>query len=178
MPSLTTDSEGQGLAALLAKEEIRECLLRFARGCDRVDENLLLSAFHDDAVDLHGPSTAPREFLKWWLPEQERREVRQGFLTNISIDLDLDGDAAHVESYYLCVIGFRDQSQAMVQGGRYVDRFERRDGVGWRIATRVLIPEFVLEADAHATAALIASSPGRRSGDDPSYERPLVRTVG
>ena len=40
--------------ALLDKQEISECILRFSRGIDRHDIEVARSAFHDDARDDHG----------------------------------------------------------------------------------------------------------------------------
>lgn len=163
------------LATLLSREEIRDCLHRYARGCDRVDPELIASAFHEDAIDVHGAvNGTPAEFLAWWLPQQEARESTQHYLMNMSIDVD--GDQAHAETYYLCIIKLRGKPEASVIGGRYVDRFERRE-VGWRIAVRVVIADWTFEADASGTSALVASSKGRRSKEDPSYERPLVRVA-
>ncbi len=174
MPFPDLSASPDPLATLLAREEIRDCLFRYARGCDRVDPDLIASAFHDDAVDHHGPvNGSPADFLDWWLPQQAARESAQHFLMNMAIDVD--GDQAHVETYYLSVIKLADRPLAWLVGGRYVDRFEHR-AVGWRIAVRVVIADWTVEADGSGTAALLATSVGRRSREDPSYERPLVRT--
>jgi len=162
------------VAALVDRAAITDCLLRYARGCDRVDAELIASAFHDDAVDLHGPvNGSVVEFLDWWLPQQAGRESTQHYLMNMAVDVD--GDQAHVETYYLCVIKLKDHPLASIVGGRYVDRFERR-AIGWRIAVRVVTADWTVEADGSGTAAILASTPGRRSADDPSYERPLLRS--
>ena len=39
---------------LLAKEEIREVILRYARGIDRMDFDLVSACYHPDAYDDHG----------------------------------------------------------------------------------------------------------------------------
>ena len=44
------------LQSLLDKDEIRDVVMRFARGGDRHDWQLVRSCHHDDALDDHGPS--------------------------------------------------------------------------------------------------------------------------
>jgi len=47
-----------------AAEAIRQAALRYCRGVDRLDPELMLSAYHDGATDDHGifsgPAAAPR----------------------------------------------------------------------------------------------------------------------
>jgi hypothetical protein len=42
------------LGELLDRDHIVRCLQRYARGIDRLDEELYRSAFHPDAFDCHG----------------------------------------------------------------------------------------------------------------------------
>ena len=37
-----------------ARDEIRELLTRYCRGVDRMDAELIASAYHPDAIDEHG----------------------------------------------------------------------------------------------------------------------------
>jgi len=53
---------------------------------------------------------------------------------------DIDGDTAHCETYYLFAARNRDDTN-WIAGGRYFDRFERRDQV-WRIALRTNVIEW------------------------------------
>ncbi|MCW2625710.1 MAG: hypothetical protein JWR48_2432 [Mycobacterium sp.] len=51
---VTTDAElRERIARLEDRAEIRECMMRYARGMDRRDRELLRSAYHDGAVDDH-----------------------------------------------------------------------------------------------------------------------------
>jgi hypothetical protein len=157
---------------LLDRQAIVDCTLRYTRGVDRLDEELYRSAFHEDAVDFHGAAPlSPDEFLAWFLPQQEGREATQHYVLNHVIDVD--GDTAHGETYFLAIVKLRGKDYVQMVGGRYVDRFERRGGE-WRIALRLVVPEW------HANAQAVPDSPvltrtdwRRRSRDDPSYERPL-----
>lgn len=162
------------LKALLDKEAIRECFLRYMRGIDRLDVELIRSAFHEGAIDHHTNDVrgSVADLLAWWLPQQADREATQHFVTNQTIALD--GDRAHVESYFLVFIKQKAQTLGALIGGRYVDRFEKRDGE-WKVALRVVIPEWQADADARNTGLVsrAGGAPGARDRSDPSYQRPL-----
>jgi len=158
---------------LLDRQAIFDCLMRYVRGLDRVDEQLIRSAFHADAVDHHGPvSGSVDDFLAFWLPVQENREVSEHYITNHSVDLD--GDSAHAETYFLFFGKLEDDAVMRVSGGRYIDRFERREGE-WKIALRVVISEWQMHADGEPTVVLRQQfARGRKDRSDLSYIRPLL----
>lgn len=157
---------------LIDRQDIMDCLLRYTRGADRLDVDLIRSAFHEDGLDCHGKVTGTREdFLAWWLPGQEDRDATQHYLMNHTCELD--GDTAHAETYFLAVVKRKDRDDAAIFGGRYVDRLERRDGA-WRIAVRVVEHEWNVVGDASGMAAAMEGRHrGARDRSDPSYERPL-----
>jgi hypothetical protein len=161
------------LAHLVDRQEILDCLQRYARGLDRLDEPLIRSAFHADAMDQHGPvNGSVDDFLAYWLPMQAAREVSQHHITNHTVEIH--GDVAHAETYFLYFGKQFGDPVMRVSGGRYVDRFERRDGC-WRIAFRVVISEWQMHADGEPTELLRAQlARGRRDASDPSYQRPLA----
>lgn len=157
---------------LIDRQAIVDCTLRYTRGVDRLDEELYRSAFHEDAVDFHGPAPlSPDDFLAWFLPQQEGREATQHYVLNHVVEID--GDTAHGETYFLAIIKWRAKDTVQMVGGRYVDRFERRDGE-WRIALRLVVPEWHANADGVPDSPVLSRTDWRRrSRDDPSYERPL-----
>ncbi|HVY85584.1 MAG TPA: nuclear transport factor 2 family protein [Caulobacterales bacterium] len=160
--------------ALLDKEAIRECFLRYTRGIDRLDVDMIKSAFHEDAIDNHarGVQGSIDDMLRWWLPQQPSRDATQHFVTNQTIELD--GDSAHVETYFLVIIKQKAREDAALIGGRYADRFERRKGT-WRIALRVVLPEWQADLDARGTELVRqgAAVHGARDPSDVTYQRPL-----
>jgi hypothetical protein len=165
------------VAALLDKQDIRECLVRFSRGMDRFDKDAYLSAFWDDAQVAAGPFVgSAAECWDWAVPMHEAGQIiTQHALLQSTIDLD--GDVAHSETYYQFVGRNRDET-LWIAGGRYIDRLQRREGV-WKIALRTNVIEWgclptpmpVPFADVPGIAANGVSS---RSRDDPSYQRPLM----
>jgi hypothetical protein len=159
--------------SLLDRQAIEDCLRRYARGVDRLDEELIRSAFHPDAQDHHvAVNGSVDDFLAWLLPRHRERRGSLHHVGNVSIDLD--GDVAHVEAYYVATAVGPDPAVVEVNSGRYVDRFERRDGE-WRIALRRVVPETYFAGDAAQMAGMLGSlNIARRDRSDPSYERPLT----
>jgi hypothetical protein len=162
----------QHLQELWDRQEIIDCLLRYSRGLDRLDIDLYRSAWAPGGLDNHAAAVSPAEFLTAWLPGQEARETTQHAVTNFAVDID--GDEAHVESYYLVSIKYHGQDEIILHGGRYADRLTKVDGK-WLIAVRVVLPEW------HSVQPAVANSPDvlrtswrRRSAEDPTYERPLM----
>lgn len=133
---------------LIARTRIEETLLRFCRGIDRKDWALLLSAFHEDATDDHGSVKGlAHEVLVPALQSLHETVAHSvHYLTNLSITFVSD-TAASVESYVLvaqrrpepAADGLGAGTQRTVASVRYVDRFERRDGDAWLIASRILV---------------------------------------
>ena len=69
--------------------------------------------------------------------------------TNIIIDLDASGDRATVKSYYTVMQAVQGSLALQpVISGRYLDGFERVDGV-WRFATRKMYVDLVGDLSQH-----------------------------
>lgn len=159
------------LQELWDRKEIEEALLRYTRGLDRLDLELYRSAFTKDGLDNHGPAKSPEEFLEDWLPKQADREVTEHVVSNLAIEID--GDTAHAESYHLVAVKQKNEDVVNLHAGRYADRLAKEDGV-WRIAVRVVIPSWHGRVPVRVGSAIISRSDwGRRSKEDPTYERPL-----
>jgi hypothetical protein len=120
--------------------EIRQVLAKYCRGVDRRDWDLLRSVYHPDGTDNHGPFNGLGSAFADYLAESLRDCKLTGHHQMTNIYIELDGDKARVESYYLVMHPLIDPEtgeEALLQsGGRYLDRFERRAGV-WKIAERI-----------------------------------------
>lgn len=165
------------LAELVDRSEIRDCVDRYCRGMDRLDRDLARSAYHDDAIDDHVAFVGPVEdFLDWSFAYHATQVRHQHFITNHLVELD--GDVAHGETYYLFVGTMLDEAAPLtISGGRYLDRFERRGG-RWAIAARVCNVEWMTEAPSLLVGAAVdfvaTRSTVSRDRTDSSYDRPLV----
>ncbi|MDT3442231.1 MULTISPECIES: nuclear transport factor 2 family protein [unclassified Pseudofrankia] len=161
---------GDALQQLLDRQAIAHCVHRYARGIDRGDAELVASCYHADAIDDHGGFVGlGRDLAGWVFGNLARVVTTQNHITTHNVELD--GDTAHGETYYLVIR--RDLSGAVISvSGRYVDRFERRGGE-WRIAARLTIVDSITEPPAVDMSGR-ADAPSRRDTTDPSYQRPLV----
>jgi hypothetical protein len=159
-----------GLAELLAERDIRAVVLRYARGIDRLDLELVRSCYWPEATDVHGPFTGTRdEFVDWVGPLLQRQTMTMHHLANVLIDLS--GDVAAVETYgvaYHAGGKAGDLRWNYAAGFRYVDRFERRDGE-WRIADRVTVVEWVTPWDKDVERTAVFGDRSRRDTTDPVY---------
>lgn len=139
------DELKRSVQELLDRQAILDCLNRYARGLDRRDLDMLRSVFHPDATDHHGALADYYPAADALIADWETRDVLRTFSHHLLLNtsIDLDSDVAHAETYFQLIIGLKpgvrpEQPRLSVGGGRYVDRFERREGE-WRIARRVLV---------------------------------------
>ncbi len=169
------------LARLADRAEIMEVLARYCRGVDRGDEATLAGVYHDDAIDDHGTFTGSgRDFAAWAVSGAAQVwHSSHHPVHNVMIDW-VAADTARVESY---VLGFNRRVDTPAAGpdgpgtadggpielfaGRYIDRFERRDGV-WRIAHRRALRDVDTLLDRRRWAGRIPE--GGRYPDDPIYQ--------
>lgn len=156
------------------RQAIHDLLMRYCRGVDRLDRDLILSCYHPDAWDDHGSFAGSPEAFADWVFAGHRDQVIHctHFLANSLVRFD-DDDVAYGESYVIAVHRrlLDGRLHDMMGAGRYIDRFERRDGQ-WRIARRTVIGDWdrVDPVDRQWAGPLTdALAAGRRSADDPSY---------
>jgi hypothetical protein len=132
--------EANELRHLIDKQEITEVLYRFSRAVDRQDVELLVTVYHEEATDDHGAfSGSAKDFIAW-----VKRGWATGLLagsnhvvTNVLVEFGPEPDSASVESYFFAHHTWNSKEGILDDflGGRYLDRFARRDGV-WRILNR------------------------------------------
>jgi len=166
------------LRDLLDEQAIRKVVLRYCRGIDRLDRELVRSCYHDDATDEHGSFCGSvDEFMSWAFRVAARYEMTMHFIGNLLVELGPphgNGQrAARAESYGVAHhrrTGGPPEHNLLV-GFRYIDRFEKRtDGV-WRIARRVCTTEWVRRDDESAWWPIPPGMrTGRRDRSDPVYE--------
>lgn len=156
------------------RQDIYDCIMRYCRGIDRLDRDMLLSAYHTDAIDDHGTYVGSVEGFADHVFELHygMQHYTQHHITNHRCEID--GDTAHCESYYLFRCLNREKPFYCHSSGRYIDRFERRDGT-WAIAARICLVE--ARDDNWGPEGLEVNSAyqeAKRDSGDPSYARPLI----
>ena len=121
---------------LLAKQEISELSGLYMRGLDRLDAGLLRSVFHDDATTDYGFfQGGPDAFVEMACNALATHEANHHMIGQVNIELE--GDVAFGEVYFQAFHRVEQEGKArdLLISGRYVDRYEKRDGV-WKIAFR------------------------------------------
>ena len=125
---------------LLDKDAIRDAVLRYCRGVDRLEPEMIRSAYHPDGYDEHGELHGGRdEFIDALVPVLRDNYVSTSHTVANQL-IELDGDRALSETYFVAVHVTESDGQQWqeIVFGRYVDNFERREG-DWRIAHRVCV---------------------------------------
>ncbi|MEX2268308.1 MAG: nuclear transport factor 2 family protein [Acidimicrobiia bacterium] len=162
------------LEGLVAQQEIRDVLIRYTRGIDRMDPELVRSTYWPGAYDDHGAFQGTVEgFIDWVQEVLAYFDTTMHFIGNQLVEVD--GDTAHAESY--CVANHRrrardgEEGHDLVIGLRYVDRLERRDSE-WRIADRKCVFDWTRHDPINAEWDLPPEAlRGSRDYDDPVFGR-------
>jgi hypothetical protein len=188
---MTGEELERAVVELRDRRAILDCLMNYSRGVDRLDRELLISVYHEDAIDDHGMFVGNREEFADWVVEMHSSTHLSHQHCLLNHTCDLDGDVAHTETYYMFVGMNRQGEPLVMSGGRYLDRFEKRAG-RWAIAARLCVrdwaplPEQPDFDDPSTLTAIRAVLPptvqefmrtGRRvtrDRRDPSYDRPLT----
>lgn len=168
------------LQELLDARDIHRVLVRYCRGMDRMDRELTLSCWHPGGTDDHAPlfKGTAEEFVEWLWPVHAKMTSTRHEIFNIQAEIE--GDAAGTECYYRVFLEVPEGDDVfyLVGSGRYVDNFERINGV-WAIRhrqalfdwTRVLQTSPELDSKVFITPNNPESKPkrGLRSKKDYSY---------
>ena len=157
---------------LVARAEILDVLTMYTRGVDRHDMELVRAAYHSDAWDDHGLYAGDLEGLVAFLDRELRAfERTMHVLGNHTVEVR--DDVARAETYAVAwhrhVSARTGVVRDNVQGIRYLDRMEKRDG-DWRIAHRQIVLDW-MRIDEVANAGKVPDdwARGRRDTEDASY---------
>lgn len=131
---------------LLIKQEIRDIMMRYARGVNRLDGDLVKSCFHPDATENHGAFRGPAQEFAEQLPENLRKGFQFTFHFLGNSLIEIEGNRAAHETYF---VGYHrlhpevDGAQKDVLfGGRYLGLNESRNGGPWLIAKRTVVHDW------------------------------------
>lgn len=162
------------LQDILSRQQISTLVVRLARAMDRNDRDGITSSYHPGALDHHGEFDGPVEQLVVWVDSlhRERLESMSHLITNHYVELN--GDKALGETYVTAVLRTRrvaGRQFDLSAVGRYLDRYERRDG-GWRIAERTVVLDWQRMDSVPSNDGVVVdiSLRGQSSKSDPSYQ--------
>lgn len=172
------------LERIADRMEINDQLMRYSRGVDRKDWDLMRSVYHDGAYDNHGIfSGSAIDFVEFTRMRHETVLMSMHHLPNVLIEF-LGPDSALVETYILAWQSLSAQNNdmrvAMSQQGdtsdrpiemimvsRYIDHFERKLG-RWGIQERHVVYESAMRITPDATGPDVGGmmEMGRRDDQD------------
>ena len=145
------------------RREIHQCVLRYCRGIDRLDMDLVRSAYHPGGIDHHTGFSGPiDEFIEWVLVGLRNFDGTMHLIGNHFVEGD--GTVAVSESYGTAIhwgSPADDPRRNFTSGFRYIDHLEKRDG-RWGVVERWAVREWT------------RSDAGRyipKEGDGPSPRR-------
>ena len=174
---MTTDLNPR-LQELIDKQDIYELLVRYMRGLDRLDKDLLLSVYHDDATDDRGFfNGSAKDFVDVAISLLSEHKSNHHMIGQA--DIQVEGDVAFGEIYFQAYhrIVQNGLEKDFLVVGRYVDRYEKRNGV-WKIAFRSELNDF--DRTDPATDDWSRATPealrGARGAEDLSSQREKLRT--
>jgi len=162
---------------LLDRDAIWRVVQTYGRALDRLDVELARSCYFEDAVDDHNDFIGTRDDFIAYANDSTRMFVNTHHVLHNHC-CELDGNDAYTETYY-SYWGERREPPHLGSAGRYIDHFQRRDGV-WKIANRVATVEKTFDL---FDSSLFPSVPIDRRPDtaqpvtrdrlDVSYHRPI-----
>ena len=189
--TMSLEEMQEKLTYLLDRQAILDVIVRYCRGVDRLDRDMVMSAYHADALDDHSMFVGtPDEFWTWVQKMHgENHDSTQHMIGNHFCEIA--GDVAHCETYLSYSGMNKTGAPFSAIGGRYIDRMEKRNG-NWAIAARQYIVDWVAPSintvDGSKTpegganydclkpwefeVAATAAQPSR-DAHDPSYARPF-----
>jgi len=163
------------LQEMLDEFALRKVVHTYCRAVDRGDFATLRSLYHHDAVDAHGEIStgSVAEFLKTL--EASRPHVRSMQHNVTTVNFVIDGDRAEGEIYTIAThtFGAGDHDVDVIIGGRYLDKYEKRDGI-WKIIERTIVTDW---AHVNDPSTVDLSHPitrgtlkGSLGADDPAHQ--------
>ena len=166
------------LDELASWHEIYRLMCDYMRAQDRLLPDLHRSVFHDDATTDYGPFKGdPDAFVAFAQGALADQRANHHLIGQVSIDFD--GETAFGEVYFQAFHRIVDRAgaeQDMWVSGRYVDRYERREGK-WKIAHRSELVDWLRIEPANDAALLKMEWPmGARAPHDLSCDRDALRS--
>ena len=127
------------LDAALSRDAIRRLLTGYCRGVDRGDVELLSAMFWDDASVISGVCNGSGAEFARAVVGYVTANLASCFHSIANEWIEVTGDHAIGEHYIIA--HSRGAGSDTLTGGRYLDSYERRDGV-WKIRSRSFVSDW------------------------------------
>lgn len=172
--------QDKAIQNLLDKQAIMELLNHYCQASDRHDHNTLRSLYHPDAIDDHGAffKGLASEFIDQLPAIQAPMKILHHNLTTVNIALDNSAEEcvyAEGEVYVLAYhqVETEDGLMDLLIGGRYFDKYEKRDGL-WKFSYKAVVADWAtIDSPSRVKLdhpMLAGSHFGKPGPEDPSYQ--------
>jgi ketosteroid isomerase-like protein len=162
------------LEEMIDEFQLRKLVNAYCRAVDRGDLARLRELYHHDAVDGHGGSSggSASDFINGLAAARPYIRSMQHNIT--TVNFAIDGDVAEGEIYTIAThtLAGRDGDVDVVVGGRYLDKYEKRDDA-WKFIERTIVTDW---AHVNDPSSVDLSHPitkdtlkGAPDASDPSY---------
>jgi hypothetical protein len=167
---VTTQHTAAQIDHALSKQALHELSMTYARAVDRADASLMASVFHDDASVVTGVFNGNAQEFAQKIVSYVRENIERCFHSVANEWYEVHGDDAVGESYVIAntTAGGKDT----LIGGRYVDAYQRRNGV-WKIQARTFVVDWTnTQPTSYEAAGMYAAltTRGCYGKSDPVYE--------
>ncbi len=133
---------------MLDEFQLRKLVHRYCRAVDRGDISALRDLYHHDAEDDHGAFSAGSvdDFLEGLVAARPYLRSMQHHIT--TVNFAVDGDSAEGEIYSIAThtVVAGDHDVDVMVGGRYLDRYEKRDAT-WKFIERTIVTDWATVDD-------------------------------
>ena len=156
------------------RSALQHLAVSYCHAIDRRDYALVRSLYHDDAIDDHGAMFcgSPDDYVAWLPGMMANWQATRHSITNMLFLIagtHAEGELV-TDAWHRTADGTRD----VIAHGRYLDQYEKRDGV-WKFWRRALVLDW-MEEHAVLPAPDDGVESGRAGRDDPVYTcLPLFR---
>jgi hypothetical protein len=157
----------------LSRQALRELAAAYCRAADRADDALLRTLWHPGGKVSYGEYSGAWEgFCDYWTGVRARFERMTHLIGNDYFEIDGDRALGETLVARIEVLPRRTGAVDRMIGGRFLDRFARRDGV-WKLTGRAFVLDWNVNRPSTALwdRAVYASLPlrGALAPDDPVY---------
>jgi hypothetical protein len=144
MASSVPSGADQQIADAVTRQALHDLVMAYSRGIDRCDEDLFSSIWHEGASVEYGVFDGDaHEFSRFIVPAT--RGLRRSAHCPSQERYEIRGDRAVGEVYVIAfaTVPMESGDEDSLIGGRYIDRYERRDGI-WKIVHRIFALDWVV----------------------------------
>jgi ketosteroid isomerase-like protein len=168
-------STDTALQEMIDEFQLRKLVHAYCRAVDRGDIAALRDLYHHDAVDAHGgfSTGSIEQFFEQLVAARPYIRTMQHNIT--TVNFAIAGHAAEGEIYTIAfhTLAGKERDIDVVVGGRYLDKYEKRDDV-WKLIERTIVTDWARVTDPSSMdmshSITKDTLKGTLDGTDPSYQ--------